>query len=76
MNCYLAGIAHYLPERVVTNADLAAENPGWEPEKLYKKTGIRRRHVVSEGETAADLGAGPPNACWSDRPSIADQSIP
>jgi 3-oxoacyl-[acyl-carrier-protein] synthase-3 len=56
MNCYVAGIAHYLPERVVTNADLAVENPGWDPEKLYKKTGIRQRHVVADGETAADLG--------------------
>jgi 3-oxoacyl-[acyl-carrier-protein] synthase-3 len=56
MKCYLAGIAYDLPDRVVTNAELAAENPGWEPEKLYKKTGIRQRHVVSEGETAADLG--------------------
>jgi 3-oxoacyl-[acyl-carrier-protein] synthase-3 len=56
MNCYLAGIAHDLPERVVTNADLAAENPGWEAEKLFKKTGIRQRHVAVAGETAADLG--------------------
>src|SRR5205085_5759173 len=48
--------AHFLPERVLTNADLAAQNPGWEAEKLFKKTGIRQRHVAVEGETAADLG--------------------
>jgi hypothetical protein len=56
MHCYLAGIAHYLPERVVTNADRAAQDPGWEAEKLFKKTGIRQRHVVSEGVTVAELG--------------------
>jgi len=56
MNCHLAEIAHYLPERVVTNADLAVQNPGWDADKIFKKTGIRQRHVVSEGETAADLG--------------------
>lgn len=56
MNCHLAGIAHYLPKRVVTNADLAVQNPGWDADKIFKKTGIRQRHVVSEGETAADLG--------------------
>jgi 3-oxoacyl-[acyl-carrier-protein] synthase III len=56
MNCDLVGIAYYLPERVVTNVDLAAQNPGWDADKIFKKTGIRQRHVVSEGETAADLG--------------------
>jgi 3-oxoacyl-[acyl-carrier-protein] synthase-3 len=56
MSCYLAAISHYLPDNVVTNADLATENPGWEPEKLYRKTGIRQRHVASANETAADLG--------------------
>jgi 3-oxoacyl-[acyl-carrier-protein] synthase III len=40
----------------VTNVDLAAQNPGWNADKIFKKTGIRQRHVVSEGETAADLG--------------------
>src|SRR5262245_15332922 len=56
MNCYLAEIAHYLPERIVTNAELAQRHPGWYAEKSFKKAGIRQRHVVGEGETAADLG--------------------
>lgn len=50
-------IAVALPERVVTNAELAALYPGWTAEKILAKTGIAARHVAAPGETAADLAA-------------------
>ena len=40
MNCHLAGIAHYLPKRVVTNADLAVQNPYYNPRPITRE-GIR-----------------------------------
>lgn len=48
-------IAYALPNKVVTNAELAALYPGWTEEKILAKTGIASRHVTVEGETAVDL---------------------
>lgn len=53
---YLAGIAYHLPERVVTNAELQAENPSWEMDRIASKVGITARHIAAPDETAADLG--------------------
>jgi 3-oxoacyl-[acyl-carrier-protein] synthase-3 len=48
-------IAHYLPERVLTNEELAARFEGWTPEKILQKTGIEFRRVAAEDQTSADL---------------------
>jgi len=55
-SAYLAGVAYHLPERVVTNDDLQAENPSWDMARLGAKIGIRSRHIASATETAGDLG--------------------
>jgi len=39
-----------------SNEDLVAINPGWNAEKIYRKTGIRCRRIADEGQTACDLG--------------------
>lgn len=48
-------IAYALPEKIVTNAELADLYPGWSAEKILTKTGIASRHVVASDETAVDL---------------------
>ena len=48
-------IAHALPETVIDNQALAARFPEWPAEKIGRKLGIERRHVVAAGETALDL---------------------
>jgi 3-oxoacyl-[acyl-carrier-protein] synthase-3 len=48
------GCGSYLPERVVTNAELAARldtSDDW----IVQRTGIRQRHVVAPGEFTSDL---------------------
>jgi len=50
----IAGSGAYLPEKVLTNQDLeqmANTTDAW----IRARTGIRQRHVVSEGETCVDL---------------------
>lgn len=50
----IAGTGGYLPERVVTNADLEASvdtTDAW----IRERTGIEKRHLVSDGETCSDL---------------------
>ncbi len=56
MHARIVGIHGYLPERVETNEDLAAENPTWDMERVAGLTGILSRHIAAEDETAADLG--------------------
>jgi 3-oxoacyl-[acyl-carrier-protein] synthase-3 len=55
MRAVVRRIAYHLPERVVSNAELAAEFPAWSVEKIEAKTGIRDRHVAAPGETSVDL---------------------
>lgn len=55
MRARITGVQYYLPEKVVTNADLAAEFPEWSVEKISAKTGIDRRHVAGSDEFASDL---------------------
>lgn len=48
-------IAYYLPDRMLTNEDLASLYPGWTADKIFEKTGIHTRRVSGDGETAGDL---------------------
>jgi 3-oxoacyl-[acyl-carrier-protein] synthase III len=50
----IAGTGGYLPERVLTNADLARmvdTTDDW----IVDRTGVRKRHIAAEGETTCDL---------------------
>lgn len=52
----IIGTGHYVPERVVENAELAAQmktSDDW----IRAHTGIARRHVAAEGEVTSDMAA-------------------
>lgn len=55
MDAYIKAISYYLPEREFTNEELIAEFPEWNVEKVSAKTGILKRHIAGESETAADM---------------------
>ena len=55
MQAAIRGIEYYLPERVLSNEELAAEFPEWTAEKIHEKTGIVERHIVDGQECASDL---------------------
>jgi 3-oxoacyl-[acyl-carrier-protein] synthase III len=50
----IAGTGSYLPETVLTNADLE-KRVDTSDEWIRSRTGIIQRHVVAEGETTTDL---------------------
>ena len=51
----IAGTGSYLPEKVLTDADLT-KFVETSDEWIVARTGIRERHVAAEGETTSDLG--------------------
>ena len=50
----IVGTGGYLPEKVVTNQDLAKELDTSD-EWIRERTGIKRRHIAAEGETTSDM---------------------
>ena len=50
----IAGTGSYLPEKVLTNAELATR-VDTSDEWIAARTGIRQRHVAAEGEYTSDL---------------------
>ena len=73
----LAGIGGYLPERVVTNAELAERvdtSDAW----IVERTGIRQRHIAGLHETCAFMAAMAARAALADagaEPSDVDAII-
>src|SRR5580704_18669540 len=73
----LAGVGGYLPERVVTNHELARTldtSVAW----ITERTGIRQRHIASAKETAAFMGTEAARAALADagaEPSDVDAII-
>jgi 3-oxoacyl-[acyl-carrier-protein] synthase-3 len=55
VDAYLKAIASYLPDRVVTNEQLQAENPTWDMARIAAKTKIESRRIAGDDETSADL---------------------
>ncbi|MBB4209975.1 3-oxoacyl-[acyl-carrier-protein] synthase III [Rhodothalassium salexigens DSM 2132] len=49
------GCGAYLPERCLTNHDLA-QSVDTSDEWIVERTGIRQRHIAAEGELTSDLG--------------------
>jgi len=66
----LAGVGGYLPERVVTNDELARTvdtTDSW----IQERTGIRQRHFAAPHETAAFMGTAAAHAALDDAGATA-----
>jgi 3-oxoacyl-[acyl-carrier-protein] synthase III len=59
------GCGSYLPERVVTNAELAAR-VDTSDEWIVQRTGIRQRHIAAEDEFTSHLGIKAARAALAD----------
>lgn len=59
------GVGHYLPDRVVPNAELSAlvdTSDEW----IRSRSGIERRHFAAEGQTTSDLATRAAEAALAD----------
>ena len=52
---FIKAISYYLPERVLTNAELVREFPEWSVDKVAQKVGVDSRHLAAGNETAGDM---------------------
>jgi 3-oxoacyl-[acyl-carrier-protein] synthase-3 len=59
---YLRAFGHYLPTRIVTNADLEVRT-GRTAASIEKTSGILERRYSADNETVADLGLAAAQAC-------------
>jgi 3-oxoacyl-[acyl-carrier-protein] synthase-3 len=55
MGVIIKEIAYFLPDRIVTNADIQMEHPNWDIKKVAEKSGVLQRHIAGQNETAFDL---------------------
>ncbi len=51
----IAAIASFLPETIVSNSQLQAENPSWDIDNVQSKSGVVNRHVAGPKETSFDM---------------------
>ncbi len=61
----IRGVGHYLPERIVPNAEFAASLETSD-EWIRTRSGIERRHFAAPGETTSDLALAAARAALAD----------
>jgi 3-oxoacyl-[acyl-carrier-protein] synthase-3 len=71
MTLAIADITYALPARVVTNDDLAVEQPTWDMARVESRTGVIRRHIADD-ETAFDLACRAATELISRNPAAQD----
>ncbi|MGQ0566393.1 MAG: beta-ketoacyl-ACP synthase III [Gemmobacter sp.] len=65
LRAVVKGVGHYLPDRIVPNAELEAlvhTSDEW----IRTRSGIERRHFAAEGQTTSDLGTRAALAAMAD----------
>ena len=70
----VSALGMFTPERVLTNADferMVDTTDEW----IVQRTGIRRRHVVSEGEFASHLAIGAIDDLLAHHPEVSLQDV-
>jgi len=55
-NAHIIGWGKYLPEKIVTNEDLARSEAGIDAEWVSTRTGIETRHRVDPKQASSDMG--------------------
>ena len=65
LRSYVVGCGSYLPQRIVTNAELA-QRVDTTDEWIVQRTGIRQRHVAADDEATSVLGLKAAQAALAD----------
>jgi 3-oxoacyl-[acyl-carrier-protein] synthase-3 len=55
-HAYISAISHWVPEKILTNADLE-KMVDTSDEWIRSRTGISERHILEDGKASSDMGA-------------------
>lgn len=55
------GVGSFVPRRVISNERMAKAIPGWEPERIEEKIGIRERRFLWDFDTETGKAVPPPD---------------
>ena len=66
---HIQQIEVHLPEKILTNDELANVFPDWTAEKIFEKTGILERRIAAATETASDLAIKAAEKLFSSNPT-------
>ncbi|MBN9674981.1 beta-ketoacyl-ACP synthase III [Salipiger bermudensis] len=66
----VAGVGHYLPERIVPNAEFE-QTLDTSDQWIRTRSGIERRHFAADGETTSDLASRAAQAALADAGLVA-----
>lgn len=58
MYAAITGISTFLPDSILSNADLEQQFPEWSVQKIADKTGISERRISGSNQFSSDLAAG------------------
>ncbi len=72
MTAAIRAVRYYLPEQVLTTAELADQFPDWSVEKIDRKTGIQARHIAGVDQCASDLAVCAVERLFEDRVCTPD----
>lgn len=54
MGACIKAISYYLPEKILNNEELSRIFPEYTPEEIFRRTGIKERHIAAEDEIPSD----------------------
>lgn len=63
---FVKAISYYLPDRALSNLEIAALFPDWRGDKFAAKVGIDSRRIAAQGETAGDMAEKAANKLFAE----------
>lgn len=69
----IKAIEYYLPSLELTNEQLAIDFPDFSADKIFCKTGIKKRHICASNQFASDMAIAAATQLFSSNPSIKEQ---
>lgn len=55
LGAYIKAVSYYMPEKVLTNEELSVIFPEFNTDEIFRRSGVKKRHISAEGELASDM---------------------